>query len=293
MLYGFDVEGPKFSLEYVKEKFDYLNKKANLMEIPVYVFIKRNKIDSELLKYFLDLSSSYDFKFTAHADDFLNVYAPFKLFSHEKKRALLNIKIAEKIGAKKIVFHQKHPEGEIDQKILRRIYETNVVVTFENTREINPFYVKQTTEKYDIGMTLDISHMFLYYVDNGLKISNAYSDIKYFEPEHLHIGNTYLGTGNILDSFWHIFKGDFSAAFTNLRGDYHLPLRYGHIDFRKVFRNLKIPETIIMEISTTNYSLLMKTIGKKDKIEKGYEDDIKMLKSLIKMKEKLPVLLNN
>ncbi len=289
MYYGFDVEGPKFSLEYVKKKFDYLYGRVNLMEIPTYVFIKRNKIDRELLKYFIDLASSYSFKFTAHADDFLNVVAPFQLFSHEKKRIRLNIRIAEKIGAMKIVFHQRYSDGEIDPKILRRIYESDVIFTLENVREINPFEVKQTVEKYDFGMTLDIAHMCLYYMDNGISLEKCYSDIKKFSPAHLHIGNTYLNAGSFLESLWHLIKGDLSGAFTSLRGDYHLPLRYGHINFRKVFRELNIPDTIIMEISSSNYSLLMKSFGKKSKIERGYDDDIRMLKELLKYKEGIAV----
>ncbi|RUM89345.1 MAG: bifunctional phosphopantothenoylcysteine decarboxylase/phosphopantothenate--cysteine ligase CoaBC, partial [Thermodesulfatator sp.] len=35
-------------------------------------FIKRNKINTELLKYFKEITSSFDFKYTAHADDFLS-----------------------------------------------------------------------------------------------------------------------------------------------------------------------------------------------------------------------------
>ena len=57
-----------------------------------------------------------------------------------------------------------------------------------------------------------------------------------------------------------------------------------HINYRKIFEKLKVPEAIIMEISTTIYELLMKSIGKKSKIEKGYEDDIKHLRKLLAMR---------
>ncbi len=278
--YGFDIEGSKFSLEYVKQKFECLQKKVNLFEVPVYAFIKNFKIDKFLLKEFIDLSTSFDFKFTAHAEDSLEFFVSDPKSKYEVKKIRLNLKVAELIEAEKLVVHQKFLGGVpiINKK---KKYEPLIVV--ENTPSLNPLHLYQYCQYYNVGFTLDIPHAFLYYAEKN-EFSLPYKELPKITPDHLHVSNTYFKTPSMLDYVKCILKGDFASAFVKLRGDFHLPLPYGHIDYKKLFLKLKIPNTIIMEISTSNYLLLMRGKTLEVKISKGYNEDIKYLKKLLKNK---------
>ncbi len=281
ILFGFDVEGTKFSKEYVEEKFEILQGKVKLLEIPVYRFFSSPlEINRELLQWFLDLSQSYSFEFTAHAEDRLSFILPYPPDEREKKRAELEMGLAEKIGAKKIVFHQLVEKGI---PLLESHENFNVRLTLENTSNVNPFVVQQTARKLGLGFTLDVSHTFLYAAEHEME-DEVYDWFKRFDPEHLHISNTYYEAPSLIESVLFLLKGDPASAFTKLRGDFHLPLNYGHIDFKLVFKDLKIPRTIIMEINTTNYEMLMRSAGKKHSIERGYEEDVKFLRSILKNK---------
>ncbi len=283
-LYGFDIEGSKFSKEYVERKFEVLNKKVNILEVPVYRFIKPpDKIDNQLLNWFIDLASSYDLRFTAHADDNINFVVDYEVDEKDKERVMAQIKVAEKIDAMKIVFHQKIDEGD---PVFKDPDKLPVRITIENVPSTSPFRVQEIAQKYGFGFTLDIPHMFLYGVNIG-KEKEVYEWIKHLEPDHLHISNTYFRQSSLTTSLVSLLKGDLMSAFVKLRGDFHLPLTTGHINYRKVFERLKVPDTIIMEISTTNYEMLMKSLRRKSKVEKGYEEDIRYLKKLLKVAEKV------
>jgi sugar phosphate isomerase/epimerase len=279
MLFGFDIEGAKFSMEYVKAKFEYLHKKVELLEVPVYVFIRRTQINEKLLKEFLDIPACYDFKFTAHADNGLEIVTPYELSEYEIKKLQANIDVAEKINALKIVFHQWLPEGKLAN------VKSSIPICLENISSMHPRVVEKLARDNEVGFTLDIPHMFLYFVNNKLDIRKCYEDIAKLEPDHLHISNTYFKQSSFVDSMIYLLKGDFASAFVRLVGDFHLPLPIGHINYKKVFRHLKLPETVIMEICTTNYELLIRSF-RKGKVEKGYDEDIRYFKKLLKISSK-------
>jgi sugar phosphate isomerase/epimerase len=199
---------------------------------------------------------------------------------HYITRIQLNIDVAEKIDAAKIVFHQRGVSG-----VFPRI-EASIDICVENTSELNPFMAEELARTNDLCFTLDVPHMFLYYVQNDESTRRCYEDISRLTPDHLHISNTYFEQGSLLGSIIHLLKGDTSSAFVRLVGDFHLPLHTGHINYRKVFRKLKLPGTIIMEISSTNYELLMRSGLKRknpeDVIKRGYREDINYFKKLVK-----------
>ncbi len=278
--YGFDVEGSKFSMDYVKQKFECLHKKVNLLEIPVYVFIKNFKIDKELLKEFLDFSQSFDFKFTAHAEDSLEFFVSDPKSKYEVKKMNLNLKVAESIEAIKLVVHQKFLGGK---PIIEKKRRQGPEIVVENTPSLNPVHLYQYCQYYNVGFTLDVPHAFLYYAEKN-EFALPYEELPNIKADHLHLSNTYFKTPSMLEYARCILKGDFRSAFVKLRGDFHLPLPYGHIDYKKLFPKLKIPDTIIMEISTSNYLLMMRGKNPEAKITKGYSEDIKYLKKLLKGK---------
>lgn len=279
MLFGFDIEGARFSLDYVKEKFNILENIVTLLEVPVYVFIKNGKINTALLKGFLDISSSYNFKFTAHADDSLSFISPLHK-PWTKKLIQINIKVAEKIGALKINFHQFYYSGKPVKVI------TSIPVTIENNTKTDPLKIEALAKENGIGFTLDIPHMFIYYAEKNMSLENCYLLLKEFSPEHLHISNTYFKHNSLIDSIFYLVRRDFSSAFVKLRGDFHLPLFTGHINYHKVFKLLKIPETVIMEISTKNYELILDSRNENG-VEKGYKEDVKYFLKLLKERRKL------
>ena len=274
MLFGFDIEGSRFSLEYVENKLSILENLVSLLEVPVYVFIKDGKINQELLKKFLEITSSYKFKFTAHADDELSFISPIhKPWS--EKLIEKNITVAEKINALKINFHQFYYHGKAPQ------INSSIRILIENNPKTDPRKINSLVEENEIGFTLDIPHMFLYYAEKGISPDKCYSLLKELFPEHLHISNTYFKHNSLIDSIFYLLKMDFSSAFVKLRGDFHLPLFTGHISYKKVFAKLKIPETVILEISTRNYELIISEKNGNG-MEKGYKEDVKYFLKLSK-----------
>ncbi len=280
LLFGFDLEGRLFSLEYAKKRFEYLHKKVDLLEVPVYKFIRYREIDTQLLREFIDLASSYDFKFTAHAEDSIELMPAFTPDEYYVKKIQLNLDVAEKIDAIKIVFHQRGMNGVLPKM------SSSLDICLENTPELDPFKAEELARENDLHFTLDVPHMFLHYVHTNKDVRNCYEDLSRLRPDHLHISNTYFEHGSVLSSIFHLLRGDISSAFVKLVGDFHLPLHTGHINYKKVFRKLRLPNTVIMEISTPNYELLMRSgrrhRSKIDVIKRGYEEDIRYFKKLVK-----------
>ena len=284
--FGFDIEGRRFSLEYIKRRFEHLHKKVDLFEIPVYRFISGTTVNEELLKEFMELAASYDFKFTAHASDDLELTTGFKPDEYYVKRVRANLDVAERIGAEKIVFHHRTKQGNPIN------VESNVFLCIENTSEIDPFLTERVAKENRFGFVLDIPHLFLYYAFNKLNLKDCYNAVAELVPDHLHISNTYFEEESILTSLIYLLRGDINSVFVKLIGDFHLPLHTGHINYTRIFKKLRVPETVIMEISSRNYKLLMKgwlKMSKKseDELEKrGYLEDVKYLKRLLRIRKR-------
>jgi sugar phosphate isomerase/epimerase len=280
MLYGFDIEDTRFSIEYVKEKFEILYKKVNLFEVPVHVFIKdKTNIDNVLLNQFLDITSSYNFKFTAHAAHEPDIIKSNQNNNNDIKEIEANLKVAEKINALKITFHQNILEGHVIK------LNTPVEVCIENLQRQDPITVQSLAKSNNLGFTLDIPHMFLYHAYNNLGFKRCYEILKYLEPDHLHISNTYFKSGIFFDTIIHLIKGDFKSAFMKSVADFHLPLFTGHIDYKKVFKQLRLPDTVIMEICSINYELFMRSTG--SSVKNGYIKDVEYFKKLCKKIKKI------
>ncbi len=278
--FGFDIEARQFSMEYIRKRFEYLDKKVDLLEIPVYKFAAHGKVDAQLLKEFLDISASYNFHFTAHASDDLELITAFEPDDHYIKRVKINIEIAERIGAEKIVFHHKTRQG-VPLKP-----ESNILLCIENGSELDPFLTEMMARENGYGFVLDIPHMFLHYVFNKKPEKDCYDDIPKLVADHLHISNTYFKQESLLDSVIYLLKGDINSAFVRLIGDFHLPLTTGHIDYWRVFKKFKVPETVIMEISSRNYELLKSSTflpkkSSEDLVKKGYLEDVRYFKKLL------------
>ena len=269
MLYGFDIEDTRFSLDYVREKFEMLSKKVTLFEVPVHVFIKEGtSIDKELLDKFLDIASSYNFKFTAHAAHEPEIITRD---SHRIKEIKTNIEVAEKINALKITFHQHASEGEAIK------LNTSVKICIENLQHLDPITVQTLAKSNGLGFTLDVPHAFLYHARNRLGFKRCYDVLKYLEPDHLHVSNTYFKCGMFFDTIVHLLKGDAKSAFMKSVGDFHLPLFTGHIDYRKVFSSIKFPDTVIMEICSVNYELFTRSKSARE----GYLRDVEYFEKLV------------
>ena len=271
MLIGFNLEGDKFSLEYAKKRLKLLNRVCDFLEVPVYRFIDEIslKIRSEPLRKFLDLTSSYNFKFTAHARD--NLW-----FERDKLKEIeLTIEVARLIGAKKVVFHPRFLD-EVPPNL-----ESDVRICVENPRTLNSLTVFKLVKSLGYGFVLDIPHHFLFFADHKLDIKEAYAVLKDFDPDHLHLSNTFLREEKTLEAVIYVLKGQPKKAFKKLIGDFHLPLWYGDIDYRKVLRNLKLPDTLLLEINSTNYELLGL------KVERSYRKEVIYLKYLLAKLKKL------
>jgi sugar phosphate isomerase/epimerase len=133
--------------------------------------------------------------------------------------------------------------------------------------------------------------MFLHYIFNKKSLKDCYNAIPELVPDHLHISNTYFKQESLLASLMYLLRGDTSSAFVKLIGDFHLPLYIGHINYNRIFRKLKVPETVIMEISSRNYELLMRRKLNRRKsseelVKKGYLGDVRYFKKLLKTKKK-------
>jgi len=277
-LYGFSMEGRRFSNssfslyeKYYKRFLNYLSGKVHIVEVPVYVFLNKYfEVDENRLKSFMDEASRHTLRFTAHAGDNLQIVMRNASRTEALRKLIVRqLRIAERIGSLKIVFHQNDSSG----RPLVRPEETSVKVTLENVF-LKPQTVQEIAHFYGFGFTLDVAHAFVYAAPHRDK-SVVYSWLRRLHPTHLHLTNTYFRHDGSECS-----RGLREDSFTRLGAgtDMHYPLEFGDIDYKRVFSILKIPRTIIIEAKTESY---MQAYGFM-RWMKGYERDLITLSNLLK-----------
>ncbi len=273
---GVTLDRRIYTTEYLKRLHRALEKKVNFFEVPLDIFVSGSTINRDLLNEFKDVASSFNYGYTVHARDY------FYIFEGEPSPSALreietSIRFAEEIEAKSIVFHVR---------VMDTPYElpaTDVKITIENPKWLSPFEVQKFAREAGVGFTLDVAHLFLYYISNARGVRDAYSHLSRLKPDHLHLSNTYLGRENTLFVILSMFSGRFKEAFARMAGDYHLPLNEGDIDYKKVFQRINIPPTITLELILPNYELLMKP--KKVDLLEVYRKNISYLEKLMKQRK--------
>ena len=209
-----------------------------------------------------DLLFRYNFKYTVHAPDVVNLR---RLTNPLHKKVLMaSIRFAGLIGAEVVVYHcgkstdiidysekqQRKAEVKALKEAAALAAENNITIGVENLPEHSIDEVLEVIDAVDhpnLKMTLDVAHLYIAANYHGW---NYTEEIKKAMPYvvELHVSDTF-GKAQELFKDLPDFEG-FRLMYGV--GDLHLPIGYGEIPFSKISKIIaedNFSGTVILEIN--------------------------------------------
>ncbi|PLV57317.1 TIM barrel protein [Thermotoga sp. SG1] len=245
-------------LEFFKSiGFDYAEIPAAGLDV-----IARGRIIKKRLERVKEILSNYNFRYTVHAPDVINLKRKTNPWHYKVMEAV--IEFAGEINAEVIVYHYNEVDHSIDvpERIQHRAEilalreladlakEKGIVIGVENVQhsvsEVLEL-VKQVNHP-NVKLTVDIGHLFILTSYRGL---NFYEELKKGLPYavELHVSDNF---GESSQTYQQIPDVE-AFRFVYGIGDLHLPIGEGDIPYNRVFKTIResgFSGIVILEINS-------------------------------------------
>ncbi|PLV59154.1 TIM barrel protein [Thermotoga sp. KOL6] len=245
-------------LEFFKSiGFDYVEIPAAGLDV-----IARGRIIRKRLERVKELLSNYNFRYTVHAPDVINLKIKTNPWHYKVMEA--TIEFAGEIKAEVVVYHYGDVDHSIDipERLQRKAEinalgelaefarEKNVVIGIENvTHSVSEVLeLVKTVNHPNVKLVIDVGHLFIFTSYTGI---NFYGELKKGLPHavELHLSDNF---GESPQTYQKI--PDIEAfRFVYGIGDLHLPIGEGDIPYNKVLKIIResgFDGIVILEINS-------------------------------------------